>query len=209
MAEKSKKSDCWFVRVDGPKEFLEAKLRELSNSIDCLELLGAFHLGEKKDNPHAHFCIRLNTIIQKQSFALRVKKLFSIEKKSQYALEVWDGLRDRGAVSYLFHEEGVVIMVNKGFSEENLDNAQRLNQEVQRVVAVNKQRASGRLVERVLKEFTTFNKREILIYMLQEIKDGNAYYPGEFRLKQMLEEIQLKLCSNVEAEADRLLWKWN
>lgn len=207
---KSVKSDKWFLRVDGNIEFLSEKFRELSQNIDTVELLSVFHLGEKGENPHAHAVIRSSATIQKQSYAIRMKTLFSIDKKSQYALDVWDGDKRKGATSYLFHEEDAKILVNKGFTEVDIQEAKIICNEVQKVVKRNKEKASGRLVERALEKGDLETRLEILTFMLREIKEGNAYHPGEYSLKKYVEEVLIRKTKNVDEYARDLearLWR--
>lgn len=201
VATKSIRSKYWFVRIDGSKQFLRQKCEELSQQIDTVAMLSAYHVGDKKDNPHCHFVIELASEPQKQSFAVRLKGLFAIEKKTQYALDVWDGNRGAGACSYLFHEEfsqeGSGIICNKGFTDEELADARAANDAVQRVVKVNKEKASTKFVERALKEFENdpyVSSRDLLEFMMTECRDGNLYWPGTFRARQMIEEVQVKLC---------------
>lgn len=197
MATKAQKSSTWFARVDGNREFLEGKLKELAQQIDVEQCLAYHHLGGKKDNSHCHFVIRLSGSPQKQSFAVRIKKLFSIDKKSDYALDVWDGVKDTGAVAYMFHEENAIQLVNKGFTEAELEKAKTANEAVQKVVAINKERASTKLVDKAIERFKDetyeVSNVDILHFMLKEIKDGNSYHPGMYRLKTFVEEVSLKL----------------
>lgn len=205
--------------MDGNREHLEAKLKVLKDNIDVEELLAFFHVGERSENPHCHFVLKTRSEIQKQSIAERMKKLFVIEgekARSQYAIDVWDGTKDGGAVAYMFHEENAPMLINKGFSDQDLDRARMANEAVKKVVAVNKDRASQKLVERALEHFKDSSwkpdKKEILCFMLKEIKAGKAYFPGSYRLKSFVEEVGLKLThdDNMEEYAEALayeLWR--
>lgn len=209
---KSVKSDKWFARIDGTKEFLTTKCKELSQQIDVKTLLAFYHIGEKKDNPHIHICIEMMGSVQKQSFALRLKTLFGIEKKSQYALQPWDGHRTAGAVSYMFHEPTAECIWNKGFTEDELDSARKSNDAVQRVVAINKEKSSHKLVEKAYeycdKELKEFDGIKCLAFMLQEIKEGNNYHPGDFILKRYCEEIEIRMSGNLEYMARQMYSRW-
>jgi len=203
-------SSTWFCRVDGVSEFLKSKMPQLAEQ--SVRLLAAYHLGEKKDNPHMHFVIQLYRPVQKQSFALRVKELFGIEKKTQYALEVWDGQDGHGACSYLFHEESAVILHNKSFSDDQIETAKLANDAVQRVVTINKAKASTKLIEKAANHFLNneFSKVNCIEFMLQAIKDGEHYHPGEFMLKRYTEEIEVRMCNNIRSLAYSVaarLWK--
>lgn len=209
---KAVKSAQWFIRVDGNKEFLTTKCQELANCIDTIALLAFYHVGEKKDNPHCHIVLDTKTVIQKQSFAVRLKTLFCIEKKSQYALQPWDGNRTTGAVSYMFHEDTSECIFNKGFTDGDLESARLANDAVQRVVKLNKEKASGKLVEKAMdyavNELKQFDAVKIVTFMLSEIKDGNHYHPGDFMLKRYLEEIEVRMCNDLEGMAQAMVSKW-
>lgn len=199
VATKAQRSKYWFVRVDGPEEFLRQKCSVLIEKIDTVALLGAYHKGDKKDNPHCHFVIELSSEPQKQSFAVRIKDLFNVEKRSQYALDIWDGRRGAGACSYLFHEADAIIIANKGFSDSDIADAKQANEAVQRVVAVNKERASNKFVDRALEHFPDgASAYDLLRYMMELCKNGELYWPGSFRAKQLIEEVEIKLSNDVD-----------
>lgn len=209
---KSVKSKLWFCRVDGAKEFLEEKLKQLS--ADCVSILSAYHEGDKKENPHCHFVCEMPSETQKQSFALKVKTLFSITKKTQYALGVWDGGREYGAVSYLFHEPNAPLLVKKGYTEEELQKAVDINNGVQKVMEINKEKASHKLIEKAYEYMKDkeWNRVSCLAYMLKVIKKGENYHPGDYMLKRYVEEIEVRMLDedNVDIYASELasrLWR--
>lgn len=206
------KSNLWFVRVDGAEEHLKAKCKQLSGCIDVRAMLAAYHTGKSKENPHCHFVIEIANEVQKQSFAIRIKTCFGIEKKTQYSLNVWDGKRDIGAVSYLYHEEDAKILTNVGFTDEELALAKQANSAVQAVVAINAERASGKLVNRALDKFGKeqhVSRKDILLFMLTEIQQGLSYHPGQYRLKQMVEEVEIKRANPDELEQMAEVWEKN
>lgn len=207
MATKSKKSALWFCRFDGEKEFLRSKLKELAGCIDVEELLGAYHLGDKKTNPHTHFVMKLKGEPQKQSVAVRLKKLFGLEQKNRdYAIDVWDGDHTKGATGYLFHESECEILVNKGFSDADIASARLANEAVQRVVEMNKEKASNRLVEKALEHFNgkDASRQDILIFFAKRIMEGENHYPGSFMLKRYVEEVELRQLNPSELTR----WAW-
>lgn len=213
QAASKEKSKKWFCRVDGTKDFLREKCKQMSGWVDVVSMLAAFHMGERKENPHAHFVVETTSEIQKQSFAIRIKALFAVEKKTQYALAVWDGDRGVGAVSYLFHEDDVEILVNRGFSDGDIERAREANRAVQRVVAVNKEKASNKLAEKAYERFKSddgFSRVACLAYMLGEIKAGENYHPGEFMLKRYVEEVEVRLTDDITGlawEIANRLWR--
>lgn len=196
VAAKSVRSKLWFVRLDGPEEHLRQKCGDLSRSLDTVAMIAAFHKGKRGEHPHCHMCIETQSEIQKQSFADRLKKMFGITERSQYALDVWDGNRGQGAVSYLFHEAEEVILANKGFSDQEIVDARKANQAVQAMVSVNKEKASVKLVERALDHFRgsvyrSGLKVEIFKWMALECKEGRHHFPGWPLIRRFADEVEL------------------
>lgn len=204
---KATKSNLWFARFDGEKEWLKARLTSLAGCIDIVEILGVYHQGDKKNNPHTHFVFQSSNKIQKQSMAIRLKKLFGLEDKSRdYSLDVWDGDKEKGATGYLFHEAEAEVLVNKGFSEANMANAKLANEAVQRVVALNKEKTSKRLVDKALEHFSAQrpSRQELLCFFARRIREGENHYPGDFMLKRYVEEVELRLKDDNEIGR----WAW-
>lgn len=206
-APKSAVSSLWFVRVDGDIEVLRPKVLAFASTIDVVNMLSVHHTGQKRENPHIHFVCGMTTSIQKQSFALRVKRVFEVVDRG-YAVDVWDGNRGEGAASYLFHEPVWNILVSKGWSDDEVQEAQRIGQIVSKEVAKAKDKASQKLVERAVKHFDGRNpcKFDITSYMIDEIHRGSAYHPGMFKLKSYIEEVELKLTP--QNQLDRLKNMW-
>lgn len=169
-------------------------------------MLVVSHSGSTGNNPHVHVILEESVEVQNQSLDTRLKKYFNITnaKTQRYSSKVWDGNSSgEGAGSYLFHEEGAEILVNVGITNEDIVLMRKANAAVQKVVAVNKQKASGKLVERALDYFrdpsrctTPLDKitpTQVMHWMLVEIHEGRNYYPGRFRLISFCEEVILKL----------------
>lgn len=186
------RSKMWFTRIDGNKEFLIEKCKEMKGWLDCKRAYGMYHTGEKKENPHCHIVIELETELQHQSFNARIKNLFKIEKRSQYSSKVWDG--GEGAVSYMFHELSDIVVINKDFDEGYLSKCRELNNHVQKVVDQVKDRAPKRVIDRLVEGYGNDqpSRREILKDMLNLIRSGEMYEQGDYRLKSMVEEVYLK-----------------
>lgn len=205
---KSVKSNLWFFRVDGPKDHLVAKSKELSGKIDIKRIIVAYHVGSKKENPHLHACVELSTMVQKQSFAIRIKTLYGVEARSQYALSVWDGKGGEGALSYLYHEETSEILHNKGFTEEELEAAKKANKAVQAIVNINKEKASNKFIDRAMEQLKPdASQREIFDLLFKLSKSGEVYWPGSFRAKTMIEEVYIRLSTDEAYAADYLYSK--
>jgi len=191
-------SKTWFCRVDGQKEFLSGKLKEILGWVDCVRLLGAHHIGSKKEHPHIHFVIELSSELQKQSFDTRFKKVFNPDKKSDFSTKPWD-LAD-APCSYLFHEPTADVIVNRGFSDDDISRFKKLNEGVQSVIAVNKGRGPARIVDRIVTEIgsTYVDRKDILGKLVKLIYAGEMYEPGDYKLKSIVEEIYLKSRSKDE-----------
>lgn len=196
---KSAKSALWFCRIDGDEDILRPKVSEFANKIDCVNMLVAHHKGGSKENPHCHCVITMAGEVQKQTFALRIKKHFEVVDRG-YALDVWDGRRaEYGAVSYLFHEEDAPLLCSKGWSQEEIQAAQFIAQQTNVAVNEAKQKASFKLVERAIEHFQLTNpsRMEIFRFMMYEIHGGRAHHPGIFKLKQYVEEVEIKMTGNI------------
>lgn len=198
---KADKSFNWFVRVDVDKLGGIACAGIMIQWIDLKRLLMVHHMGEKKDNPHVHFVIELKSELQKQSLDTRLKKVFTIEKRSQYSSKIWNG--DDECCSYMFHEPNADILHNQGFTEDEINRFRAINDSVQKVIAINKDKASCRAPERAVAHFADSSpgRREVLEWFLNEIHEGLMYDPGDFRLATYVEEVVNK-CT---AKAD---WGW-
>lgn len=186
------KSCKWFCNVDGSKEYLSDKLKQMAQWVDCVRLLAAYHVGGKGENPHCHWVIELSSELQRQSYVKRIKSLFGIEKTTKgWSIQVW---KDEGACSYLFHEQDECLLLNKGFTEDDLALYRKLNADVQKVVAINKQRGNTRIVDRVLESpgVNLWTRERIAVQLFEYIRKGEMYEPGDFRLKALVEEIYLK-----------------
>jgi len=187
------KSTNWFVRVDGNHEFLKAKFIEMKTSVvwmDKSKVLAFLHTGLSKENPHAHFVISLSSELQKQSFDVRVRKFFNITKKSEYSSKVWDGGNE--TIAYMFHEETQPIY-NEGFDSLTIETAQEHNKVVQKVISVNKEKSSGRLLDKILDKVGSDNTlEEIAEVALELIYTGDVYHPGDFKLKSVISDAYIK-----------------
>lgn len=185
------RSTRWFVRIDGPHEWLRGKVKDVHGWVDTLRLLGCLHVGEKADNPHLHFVIEMSSELQKQSFDVRIKKVFTGVSGSQFSSKPWDG--GDSACAYMFHESDDCVCVNKGFTDDDIKRFKALNCATQKVIEVNKGKASGRIVDRVMMEVTPdWSRVDIAKRMLVMIREGEFYEPGDFVLKKYIEEVYMK-----------------
>lgn len=219
---KASVSRQWFIAVDGEKEILRQKWMEYKPpSGEVKRLFVVAHSGSTGENPHVHVLLEETDQVQKQSLDKRLQKYFEVEnfdKKRGYCSKVWDGIADgEGAGSYCFHEEGAEIIINMGISDEDILIMRKANAAVQKVVAMNKERASGKLVERALKKFGTGTlpemyeeinwlklKAEILQFMIEECQSGKSYFPGWSRMRMFVDEVELRLMKDDKNRTKKL-----
>lgn len=188
------RSNKWFVRVSVPHEFAKSEMSKVLAWIDLKSILVATHVGDKDENPHFHAVIALTSELQKQSFDVRLKQIYGVKGNGQYSSKPWDG--DDGACSYLFHEANAQIIANRGYTDQDIERFTKLNDDVQKVVAVNKDRASHRHVDKIIEKINQsgrqWSRRDILQEFIFRIRDGLMYDPGDFMLKRYIEEIMIK-----------------
>jgi len=192
------KSNKWFIRITLPHEILDERKIEALRWIDLHRCLGFKHTSEK-EKEHVHAVIELTSEISKQAFDIRLKKIWPV-KGNDFSSVIWDG--EEAACSYMMHEEGAPVWIRKGFSDEDLERFAKMNQQVQAVVAVNKEKAPGRQVDKMVEKLrhneVIPNGFEIGVEFLKLIKAGVMYEPGDFKIKNMIEEVKLKLCRTDE-----------
>jgi len=189
-------SKLWFIRVT--IRWLEFKTRyegETLSFLDHVRLIAVSHLGQKTEKEHVHLLVELSNPLQKQTVDKRYKRVFAVSG-ADYSSKLWDGDMGAGAGSYLFHDPLAEIVINKGFTDEQIETFRKLNADIQKVVEVNKQRASGRCVERILKQISEsdreWTRNEIARQLLTDIKNGVMYEPGDYVLRRYIEEIYSK-----------------
>lgn len=185
------KSYCWFVRVTLPHSIIEEKIKLVSGWIDTVKILCLLHKGNKTEKEHCHFTVQLSSEIQKQSFDVRIKKVFDV-KGSDYSSKPWDG--EPPANTYMFHDSNYRIVANKGYDDATLANFRVENEKVQKVVEINKSRGPSKIVENVIQNYTGApDKIQIASILLQKIRIGEMYEPGNYKLNNIIEEIFMKL----------------
>lgn len=199
-----RKSYHWFCRYDGSLEDCKLLCKSIAEWIDCDKIFGMFHLGQKGENPHCHFVMRMRVELQKQSFDKRLKVLLTDKTNRDWSSKIWDG-QLQGAGSYMFHEDSEVIVVNKGFCEDEISRMREYNKEVKEKVKENVLKGPGACVERVLVKLqeremvngvmSVQQRRNFCIsYFLWEVKRGNLHEQGNYKYKAMAEEVVIKIC---------------
>lgn len=195
-------SSLWFVRITAPHlDIIDQLTRKEDKDVlswqfaDHKRFLVVAHVGEKTEKEHVHCLVEFSEPKQKQNVDKRYKRIFGVSGPN-YSSKVWDGDMGSGAGSYLFHDPKARILHNTGFTDDQIAEFKRLSAEIQKVVEINKQRASGRCVDRILAIIVdsgrNWTKDEIAMKLLTDIKEGVMYEPGDYVLKRYLEEIYLK-----------------
>lgn len=209
-----KRSNYWFVRVDGSKEELKDSCIKFAEQIDLKRMLVVHHVGSAQENPHCHFIAQMDGRtnpegLQKQSFDKRLKAFFE-KYNRDYSSKIWDGQLP-GAGSYLFHEDGDVLF-NKGFSEEEIQVCKDHNKKVQEIKQKAKALGPGAAVERAVERLRdklqrqsnmSYEQKQFYVYCLfkEEVKKGELHEQASYKWKQMVEEVIVK-CMDSEM-------KWN
>lgn len=185
------KSNQWFVRITAPWEHIKDKLSTIQGWIDFSGMMVGLHHGDKQGAPHGHIAIRLKSELQKQSADVRFKKLFDVAGR-QYSSKPWDG--NIKALSYLYHDKKGEVINHMNLSDKEIDDIKSLNEEIQKVVEVNKGRSSHKVVDYVMGQANEgWSRYEIGQCILRAVAQGLFYDPGDFVLERYINEIELRL----------------
>lgn len=197
------KSDKWFIRITAPWEHIQSKVDTFREWIDYMSCMIGYHHGDKRGAPHAHICLILKSELQKQSIDVRFKKLYGVAG-AQYSSKIWDG--DRKAMSYLYHDPKGEVVNYMGLSDDEIDSLKELNSDIQKVVEINKGRASHKVVDYVLSKASLgWSRYDIGECILRAVAQGEFYDPGDFALERYINEIELKLAKDNKRELDAVI----
>lgn len=189
----------WFVRATLPHGTAMSATQLVEPW--CNKLLVVAHVGEQNERHHVHLAVSLNTTLTKQSVDLKLQKIYGV-KGSDYSSKIWDG--SDNVLSYMFHETSAPVFSRKGYTDEDIARYVEMNAQVQKIVEVNKQRAPGRKVDQVVQMFIEDNKtpsrEEVGLVFIRMIRNGECYEPGDFKLKQMIEEVIIKCMPESDVE---------
>lgn len=185
------KSNKWFIRITAPWDHIRPQLETMKGWIDYKGMMVGLHHGDKRGAPHAHIVLELTSELQKQSIDVRCKKLFGVSG-AQYSSKAWDG--DKKALSYLYHDKEGLVIDFMGLSPEEIKELVEINKQVQKVVEVNKGKASHKVVDYVLSKANIgWSRWDIGECILRAVAHGEFYDPGDFALERYINEIELKL----------------
>jgi len=187
-------------------ESYEDKVRALAMTEDYTKVLAISHKGEKGENPHYHITFLTN--VKPKAFRARMVKTFDLGKGNQHmSIKEWDGKDEANA--YMFHEKGYRMILNKGYSEDDILRFIKINEEVTKKVEKAKEKASWKLEEILVNKITLevdkerikrMTSRDIAYYVLRECFESDKYQPNDFQLKGMCDRINYKLKEPTEKE---------
>lgn len=196
------RSDKWFARVTVPHAFAKSEMSKILSWIDLKTILVATHVGDRNEGEHIHLVVALTSNLQKQSFDVRLKQIYGVKGNAFYSSKPWDG--NDSACSYLFHDANCEIIANKGYTEQDLDRFRKLNDDVQKVIAVNKDRASNRHVDKLVEWVADSGKtsrKDLFVEIMRRVREGEMYYPGDYNLKRIIEEVYIRVITPEEFSA--------
>jgi len=194
-----KASNSFFCRISYQHAELEGPLNALAAWVDMAKVIVATHKGDTKENEHVHMCVELTTTIQKQSFDVRLKKLFNLAGGNKdFSTKVWDKSLD--ACSYLFHEPDAQVVLNRGHTDEDIALYKRMNERVQTIVKQNKEAGANKSINRIIELVGVDCTHDAILHAIHDdVRAGKMYHPG-FRLVAMVEEVYIKTRSDTSYE---------
>lgn len=164
---------------------------------DYNKILCVSHKGNKDEPSHYHICV--GTSVKEDAMRKRMKKLFTKGKGNGHmSIKPWI---DDGAVSYCFHEQDECIVVNKGFTEEEITKAKKANGKIQEEIKKAKEKASWKLEEQAYnvlkaKEKPYYTEMEIGMCVVTLALSGDKYVPNDWLLRAMVSKLQWRLAGN-------------
>lgn len=194
-----KAANSFFCRISYQHAELQGPLNALAAWVDMAKVIVATHKGDTKEHEHIHMCVELTTTIQKQSFDVRLKKLFNLAGGNKdFSTKIWDKSLD--ACSYLFHEPDAEIVLNRGHTDDDIALYKRMNERVQTIVKQNKEAGANKSINRIIELVGIDCTHDDILHAIHDdIRAGKMYHPG-FRLVAMVEEVYIKTRSDTSYE---------
>lgn len=194
---KSDKETRWFVRITAPWEHIELKYKALREMVDYHSSAIGYHIGNKTKKPHAHIALQLNTLLQKQSIDVRIRKIFDV-KGSDYSSKPWDG--NIKALSYLYHDKAGKVEINMELTDDEKKEISTLADVYDTIVNTAKTKASNKLLDIVLEHIKESNRkwteREIIDFIIRRVRAGLSYSMPQLKMECLLQDIMLRQQSN-------------
>lgn len=163
------------------------------------------HTGKKGDNPHYHLLI--TTDYKQDALRKELKKHFTLATGNKHlSIKNWDGSQQ--AVAYLYHEGTTPDMI-RGFTQEELSQAQDINHAVKERV---KQNAPSKIVEEATAYFqgkTPYDK-DVFCWIFKRLAQNGDWLPNKFQVERWILRIQANLRTGYELdkwiERQYLMW---
>lgn len=188
----------YFVRIAQLEGYVDI-IKGLENVSDYIKVLCIAHKGDKADpNPHYHLTVL--TECKEKAFRKRMTGLFTKGKGNGHmSIKKWDGKME--ANSYMFHEDGanVVFVANKGYTDDDVSKFVKNNEDVQKLVANAKEKASWKLEALAEKwfrdngDYSNICLYEIGVKIYEIALEKDMYVPQDWLLKSMCIKIAFKL----------------
>lgn len=189
-----------FIRIKMIEGYVDI-IKAMATDTDYDKVLCVFHKGSSDEPSHWHMCIA--TSVKEEAMRKRMKKLFTKGKGNGHmSIKPWV---DDGAVSYCFHEQDECIVVNKGFSPDEIEKAKKDNKKVQEEVKKAKEKASWKLEEQAYEALKTrgkpyYSQMEIGMCIVSLALNSDKYVPNDWLLKAMVSKLQWRLAGNEEEQ---------
>jgi hypothetical protein len=197
----------------------------LSESVKRFDrMLCVYHTGKGKENPHWHMVIETEEVKSVDTLRKHLKKYFTSGKGNGHLSVIAADDSDK-KYSYLFHEDDrddFQIVINKGYSEDDIERYKKLNQEVQEKIKSNipdknlqeiyeaslqkfENQQVNSLGQRIYRtEFKSssdvdhfYNKKRLFqIIMRHYIDKGDKWLPNRYQIERMIMKLQVMLCEN-------------
>lgn len=180
------------------------------------QVLGVFHTGKEKDNPHYHFLLRCD--YKSQRLRQYLKSHFDQGKGNRHlSLKPWD--QSSKAISYMFHEDNrdtFKVVINRGFDETLILKAKQDNELIQSHIQGNTPHAISEGLAKGLKEAhpnrswisSQGNHKIIFREIIMHYRfNGNNFFPNKWQIERLIKKIQSLLNPNAK-DFEQLIEDW-
>lgn len=181
----------WFIRITDKDNVLRERFVEFFNGYSPVKALALAHEGAGKENPHYHIAIEFATGIKIDTLRKQILSAFPECKGNKgYAMERWD--TNVKVLSYLFHEETNDIVLNKGYSDSDLEEFRKKNTETKVAYAQAKSSSIFAHVQNMCVAHDNYNPEFIIREYFRECVKQEKLVPSKFQMKRMIDTILAK-----------------
>ena len=184
----------YFLRLDQRENYEQLIHQHIGESSRFTKILCVKHKGIKTSNNHWH--MTLITDYKTQALRVELKKYFTLGKGNGHmSLKTWDG--DIKANSYMFHERDVEVIINKGYTEKQIEEFKTKNEVIQAEIAGNTPAEMCRQVfSKLIKQYPINYDGGILApqticYAIWDYyKTKGTWQPNKFQMERYIKQIQ-------------------